>query len=114
MSASNYNWVCFDCRIALRQPKVSEEIPLCPDCGRECFCLGYKVEIPRRDAVRAWRQLREESRRRYHAHQDRVNRWRVRRKHDLEKEIARMEAMEENKDRSRQIKKLKEELTRRG
>jgi hypothetical protein len=110
MSASNYNWVCFECRTTRRHPKMSDQIPLCPDCGRECFCLGYKVEVPRREAVREWRQLREECWRRLHARQDHVQRSNVRRQHDLEKEITRMEALGENKDRERQINKLKEEL----
>lgn len=113
MSASNCNWVCFECRTSRRQPKISGQIPACPDCGRECFCLGYKVEVPRRDAVREWRQLREECRKRLYARQDLQQQSNVRRQHDLEKEIARMEALGENKDRERQIRKLKEELTRR-
>jgi hypothetical protein len=113
MSASNYNWVCFDCRTSRRQPKTSEQIPVCPDCGRERFCLGYKVEVPRREAVREWRQLRDECRRRLHVNQDRVQQATIRRQHYLEKEIVRMEALGENKDRARQIKKLEEELTRR-
>ena len=71
------------------------------------------MEVPRRDAVREWRQLREECRKRLHARQDLQQQSNVRRQHDLEKEIARMEALGENKDRERQIRKLKEELTRR-
>ena len=114
MSANNYNWVCFDCRTSQRQPKVSEVTPACPDCGRDCFCLGYKVEVPRRNAVRVWRQLREECRKRLYAKQDRVQQSAVRRRHDLEKEIVRMEALGENKDRARQIKKLEAELAKGG
>lgn len=113
MSASNYNWVCFECRKSRRQPKTSGQIPICPDCGRECFCLGYKVEVPRQDAIREWRLLLGECRRRIHARLDQQQLSNVRRQHLLEKEIARMEALGENKDRERQIKKLKEELTRR-
>ena len=113
MSACNHNWICFDCRTSQRQPKMSKKAPACPDCGHECFCLGHKVEVPKRDAVRAWRQLREECRRRLYAYQDRARQSAVRRQHDLEKEIVQMEALGENKDRARQIKRLKEALASR-
>jgi len=110
MSANNCNWVCFDCRTALRYPKISSRVPVCPGCGADCFCLGYKVEVPRGSAVRAWRQLREECRRRLHVAAVWQKRRRVRWQHDLEKEIIRLERVGANKDRARQIKKLKFEL----
>ncbi len=113
MSASNFNWVCFDCRTTQRRPKVGARVPSCLECGAECFCLGYKVEVPRRSALRQWRQLREVCRLRLFAIQERVERWRVRRMHDLEKEIGRMEKLGANKDRARQINKLEEELAQR-
>lgn len=48
LSASNCNWVCFDCRFVTRQAKMSRHIPKCADCGSDCYCLGYKVEIPKK------------------------------------------------------------------
>ncbi len=112
MSANNINWVCFDCRSSVRYPKFSDRTPACPDCGADCFRLGHKVGVPRRGAVRAWRQLRDECRRRWHMAADCQRLRRVRWQHDLEKEIARMERLGSNKDRARQIKKLKLELAR--
>ena len=46
MPASNYNWVCFDCRFVTRLSKTSRRLPKCAECGSDCYCLGYKVEIP--------------------------------------------------------------------
>lgn len=114
MSASNYNWVCFDCRISLRQPKTSEKVPNCPECGEPCYCLGYKVNIPRRSAVKAWHEIREESRKLLYDSQKSQQIGKVRRKHFLEKKIAEMEQLELNKDRSREIRELKEELKQLG
>ncbi len=113
MPVSNNNWVCFECRTSRRHSKTSGQTPACPDCGRECFCLGHKVAVPRRDAVREWRELREECRRRLHTGQARQQASNVRRQHDLEKQIATLEELGENKERHRRIKRLKDELERR-
>jgi hypothetical protein len=110
MSVSNNNWVCFACRTSQRHQKLSGRVPVCPDCGADCFCLGYKVEVPRREAIRAWHRLQDECRRRVFSRIKSEQRWEVRRKHDLEKEIVRMERLGENKDRARQIKRLKIQL----
>ncbi len=89
---------------------MSRRIPLCPECGRECFNLGYKVAIPRRSAAKSWRLIRMESRRRLLVWDAYMSRYRVRRRHYLEKEIARMGAMEPNRERSRQIRKMQDQL----
>ncbi|MCW1916589.1 hypothetical protein OJ996_23580 [Luteolibacter sp. GHJ8] len=113
MHISNFNWVCFECRTSRREPKLARRVPVCAECGADCFCLGYKVEVPRRYAVREWRKLRDECRRRYHIGRDSVRRWNIRRIHALEQEIIRRESMRENKDRSYLIKRLKDELVKR-
>ena len=110
MSASNHNWVCFECRTATRKPKRIEQIPKCLSCHKDCFCLGYKVEIPKSDDVKAWVQLQKKCEEKENELRAKQNLDQVRRRHELEKEIARMEALAENKDRNRQIKMLKEEL----
>lgn len=112
MSASNNNYVCFNCRTAIRYPKTAPEAPKCRECGSECFCLGYKVEIPKHDDIKAWRELRAESGRRALASQQMLTLREVRRQHFVEKEICRLRKMPDNRDRNRQIKKLEEELAR--
>ncbi|RYD83178.1 MAG: hypothetical protein EOP84_08280 [Verrucomicrobiaceae bacterium] len=112
MSASNDNWVCFVCRTSRREPKIAKVRPTCHDCGADCFCIGSKVEVPKREAVKEWGELQAECQRRldfWHQY-SRVRE--VRRQHSLEKEIARMEALPLNIDRTRQIRALREDLAR--
>jgi len=112
MSASNYNYVCFECRTAIRHPKAATEAPKCRDCGMGCFCLGYKVEVPKRDDIRSWLDLRAECERRTSVSEEAIEFSGVRRQHFLEQEILRLRQMPDNKDRNRQIKKFEEELAR--
>ncbi|RYD40109.1 MAG: hypothetical protein EOP85_14805 [Verrucomicrobiaceae bacterium] len=112
MSASNENWVCFVCRTSRREPKTADRGPACHECGAECFCIGSKVEVPKHEAVKEWRELQAECTRRLEAGRENRRVRRVQRQHLLEKEIARMEALPLNKDRTRQIKHLREELAR--
>jgi len=112
MSASNYNYVCFECRTAIRHPKTATHAPKCRDCGNECFCLGYKVEIPKHADIRSWRELLAECERRASYFEETIEFRGVRRQHFLEQEILRLRQMPDNRDRNRQIKKLEEELAR--
>ena len=110
MSASNHNYVCFNCRTAIRHPKTASRAPRCLTCGVECFCLGYMVEVPRHDDLRAWRDLHTECERRLQASQKTSVLGTVRRQHFLEQKIRRLGSMVSNQDRNRQIKRLEEEL----
>lgn len=110
MSASNHNYVCFGCRTAIRYPKTTPHPPKCRECGAECFCLGYKVEIPKHDDIKVWRELRAECERRAMASDEAISLKGVRRKHFVEQEIRRLRELPDNRDRTRQIKKLEEEL----
>lgn len=112
MSASNHNYVCFECRTAIRHPKMAANAPSCRVCGIECFCLGYKVEIPKCDDLRSWRLLRDECNRRHAAAIDNMDVRAVRRQHDIEQEIRRLKEMPDNKDRNRQIRDLERALER--
>jgi hypothetical protein len=106
---SNYAWVCFGCRKAVRRHGGSSDVR-CPNCSQPCECLGYKVPIPPQSKAKAWEQLcvqfyrfRRESLLRAHKN-------RVRLTHEFEREIARLEAMEENRGRSETISYLKKRL----
>ena len=110
MSASNHNYVCFDCRYAIRHPKTAPVAPKCKNCGAECYCLGYKVAIPKRDNIKSWGEIAEESRRRDILYEHNSTLQTVHRQHFVEREIQRLQQKEENRDRSRAIKKLLEEL----
>jgi hypothetical protein len=107
MSASNYNWVCFDCRFVTRHPKTAKRTPKCADCGADCHCLGYKVEIPKQSDARGWKKLHLESRRRLLARSDEEAVRRVRESHEAERRIAHLRSLEPNKDREKMITALK-------
>lgn len=110
MSASNYSWVCFDCRTTQRQPKPAKRVPLCTSCGRDCYCLGYKVEIPKKDDLRAWRLLRADCQEREFTALDERRLSRVRAFHEIEKRIRDLEALDQNPGRAKLIKDLRQQL----
>lgn len=95
----------------MRKTRPLARVPLCTSCGSECFNLGHKVEVPKKSDQGAWRELRDECRRRAMTAIDEAAVRKVRRKHATEKEIVRLSAMPENRDRTRQIKKLREDLS---
>lgn len=110
MSASNYNWVCFECRNTIRQAKTSRRIPRCPDCGADCYCLGYKVEIPRKSDARGWRRLHLDCRQRELAWSEQQAVKRVRDAHATERRIADLHSRGANRDRDKLLAELKQKL----
>jgi hypothetical protein len=110
MSASNYSWVCFDCRSIVRQPKTSRRIPKCPECKADCYCLGYKVEIPKKKDVRGWRRLRLECRRREVARLDQEAKQRAREVHASERRIADLRSRGQSRDREKLIADLQQKM----
>lgn len=110
MSANNYNWVCFDCRFVIRKPKMSRRVPKCAECGSECYCLGYKVKIPKKPDARGWRALRLECRRRYLEWSAQQAVRRVREAHAAERRIAHLRSLGPNKDREKIIAELQKSI----
>ena len=112
MSASNYNWVCFECRLVIRQAKTAKGVPKCLGCGSDSFCLGYKVDVPRKYDVRGWRKLRDECRIREIARIEKENADRRRFAKSAKLRIEQLEALPANKDRAKLIAQLKRSLER--
>ena len=108
MSASNHNWICFRCRFVARQPKTVRVVPKCADCDADLYCLGYKVEVPRKINVRAWRRLGLDCRRRLLARSDRQEVRRVRLAHVAEREVVHLRALSLAKGKRKPIRRLKE------
>jgi DNA-directed RNA polymerase subunit RPC12/RpoP len=106
---SNYHWVCFTCREAVRRPGSDINVR-CPACGKPCDNIGYKIPVPPKSKQQLWRELAEsyaQARKDYFAGKSASN---VRRLHDLEQEIERIRGMEASDGRLSLIKKLKSEL----
>lgn len=55
--ASNTNHVCFHCHTAQRRPKTYPAVVYCPQCGRPCVRLSYKLALPPKHQPKAWRTL---------------------------------------------------------
>ena len=106
----NATWVCFDCREAVRRPTHHTEAVPCPQCGRDCLCLGTKIRIPPRGDDKAWKELRVSIREgRFSALQLAEN-MRARRRHYLERKIADLESRPAKEGRAKTLKLLREEL----
>ena|SRR5690606_19995624 len=104
-------WVCFDCRAAVRRNTAfAGEVP-CPTCGKLCSYLGYKIPVPPKDKRREWSDLRDQLARERSARDLAAEEAAVRRRHDLEQEIARLEALPANDGRSKAIQLLKRRLS---
>jgi hypothetical protein len=54
----NFNWVCFDCRTAVRHHPRAVTVK-CPLCAQPCENLGDNIPIPARTKVKLWHNLRE-------------------------------------------------------
>ena len=81
-------------------------------CREACECLGYKTQIPVHTKVKEWNELClsfYESRRAFILRKDRAK---VRRRHDLEREILRLEHLGPNEGRSQALKLMRKELER--
>ena len=87
---SNTNHVCFHCRTAVRRAKTHGQAVLCPECGRTCTRLSYKLAIPPKHQPKAWQALQNKIQA-YHtgqaAHADQMQQ---RNKAELQQRIARL------------------------
>ena|SRR5688572_29450220 len=104
-------WVCFDCRAAVRRSTAfAGEVP-CPTCSKPCSYLGYKIPVPAKNKLREWSALREQLVRERMERELAADVAAVRARHELEQEIARLEAMPANAGRARAIGLLRRRLS---
>ena len=104
-------WVCFDCRAAVRRNTAfAGEVP-CPTCGKLCSYLGYKIPVPPKDKRREWSALHQQLVRERSERDLAADEAAIRNRHDLEQEIARLEAMPANEGRAKAIRLLKRRLS---
>ena len=103
-------WVCFNCRSAVRRNTAFRGQVPCSICGKECTYLGYKIPVPPKQKVREWSALREQLSRERLAREVQEHEMAVRRRHELEQEITRLEAMPANPGRMRAVQLLRRQL----
>ena len=103
-------WVCFNCRSAVRRNTAFRGEVSCPVCGKQCAYLGYKIPVPPKQKVREWSALRQQLSSEQIAREVQEHETAVRRRHELEQEIARLEAMPANPGRTRAVQLLRRQL----
>src|SRR5690606_12790508 len=94
-------WVCFDCLVAVRRSTAFAGEGPCPTCGKPCSYLGYKIPVPTKAKRREWSALHQQMARERSERHLAADQAAVRNKHDLEQEIARLEAMPANEGRAK-------------
>jgi hypothetical protein len=112
---SSRTWACFACRLTVRRPatygrETLTESVACPECGRECFNLGYKIRVPKRRDDRAWEELRAQI---FDAEEEQAEEAAadsVRLQHTLEQRIAELESRPSDPQRERLIRDLRRQL----
>ena len=113
---SSRTWVCFDCRKGVRRPAdyspgpASEPEVTCPDCGKDCVYLGYKIRVPARRDVAAWAELRDSLERQTLAQAEGRRTLDVKRRHELEQEIAKLQRRPSEPGRSQLVRRLRDQL----
>lgn len=103
-------WVCFDCREAVRRQTYYRGDPLCPRCGKSTDFLGYKVPVPKKSDEKTWDELRSQLLEERYARQQKQITDRVRRKHEIEKQLTELESRSDYPQRARLIRDLQCEL----
>ena len=113
---SSRTWVCFECRQSVRRTahcSWDEERAakiLCPECRSPCVYLGYIIPLPPRRDVRAWEELNAQLVQERIDEREASQLMNVRRKHKLEKEIAKLEDRAQNPGLEALIKQLRKRL----
>jgi hypothetical protein len=72
--------------------------------------LGYKIPVPPKRDENTWDALREQLNQERHDHQQQSLERAVRRRHDLEQEIERLESLPTNPGRQKAIRLLRKQL----
>jgi len=107
---SNHNYVCFECRVAVRTEKAVSTLPRCPHCGWECRDIGHDIALPPTEDVDAWERLyvglRETERRSVQVGEEA----RVARIYELGRQIEYLEHLPENPRSARTLRELRQQL----
>lgn len=103
-------WVCFECRTAVRRDTQYDGDVPCPNCGRLCVYLGYKIPVPPKRKRREWLRLRTQLSAEKAARELDAYLVRDREKNALRQEIARLVAKGPNPGRASTIRRLQRRL----
>lgn len=93
----------------MRRPGVANNVR-CPACGGPCISLGTKVPVPPKPKLAVWKALETDYFARRRAGSELLRQRAVREKHDIEREILKIEGLPDNEGRRSLLNKLKADL----
>ena len=106
---SKRNFICFNCRIAVRtDPHLNNQVT-CSQCGESCINLGYKIPVPPKNKPKEWDAIKKQLADEEIDFLEKRNKQRIQRKHEVEKEIKKLESKPENPGRKSLLKNLYQE-----
>ncbi len=105
----NCTWVCFECHAAVRRPEIAADVR-CSSCARPLRNLGTKIPVPRRTDDDGWSFLERRLNAAAHAAWASQVVLSVRRRHELERQIVRLESRPHHPERARQINRLRKKI----
>jgi len=107
---SNRNWVCFSCRITNRKSSRFAGEAICSDCGGELKNIGYKIPVPPKSKPKEWKKLQEQLASQAREVECEKYKSSVRKRHDLEQELEKLNTLPLNSGRLSLIKQLEKRL----
>lgn len=111
---SKRNWVCFECRSAVRREYGTAKVPICATCSLPLVNLGYRIPIPTKARANEWEALRVQYLVEQRQGQARRSEDRGKERRFLEKEIDRLESLPPNPGRIEAVRQLRRRLNNLG
>lgn len=93
----------------MRRPSAADNVR-CPACGCPCVNLGTKMPVPPKSKLAVWKTLEIDYFARRRAGGALVRQRAVRKKHDIEREILKIEGLPDNEGRRSLLKQLRADL----
>ena len=109
---SNRKYLCFECQLAFRRDANSSKPVKCSQCAGYCVNIGYKIPVPPKNKPKEWEALKTQLANEEKELVDSRKFTNIKKKHSLEKELEKLEALPENSGRKSLIKKLNQRLER--
>lgn len=109
---SKLTWACFACRVAVRREGKSMAAVRCPACGKGCENLGTRIPVPPKKDAKAWEQVRSHLSK---VRADKAKQAKEGKAHIaafLARQIAKLESLPPNRDRTKELKRLRAALLR--
>lgn len=120
----NSTWVCFQCNASVREPggnwgtyfypellgTIGQGCVACPECKGPARFIGDRIEIPKKNNQKGWKELEEFTRRKRTAAKRYQKYDLVRAIHEFEQRILELESRPQSQGLDVEIKKLKTQL----